>query len=129
MSLQKYRADKADPTCANGAVMWTSNWIGGPSYALVRNCPIEGSSAKPRTVYVTGEPDTFFSLPAACIIDKKTVRGWLGRDANDNWVFHTRGRTSHGQSLFFKSFDDGACIVHEDCREHIDLARACGAVS
>jgi hypothetical protein len=66
MGLQKYRADKAGDITANGAQPFYANWMGGPTLALIRNCPIEtkGVSIPPRTVYVRGEPDTAFSLAA-----------------------------------------------------------------
>jgi hypothetical protein len=77
MGLQKYRADIAGEPCANGAVPHYTRWIGGPTLALVRNCPTENRAIEPRTVYVRGEPDTWFSVPAACRYKRRTVRGYL----------------------------------------------------
>jgi hypothetical protein len=79
MGLQKYRADKAGDITANGAQPFYANWMGGPTLALIRNCPIEtkGVSIPPRTVYVRGEPDTAFSIPAACSYRGKIVKGFI----------------------------------------------------
>ncbi len=85
--LQKFRADEADAPCANGAVAWRACWIGGPSLALIRNCP---TPFGPRTVYVQGEPDTFFTVPAACRVKGKNVKGYLTCE-DGNWVFHVSG--------------------------------------
>jgi hypothetical protein len=98
MSLQKYRADITDPPEKNGSVGWSARWVGGPTLALVRNCPIDSEGTPPRTVYVTGEPDTFFSLPAACKIRGKTVRGWIGRE-DDGWKFHPSREIDVGQNV------------------------------
>lgn len=79
MGLQKFRADQARPPQDDGAVVWVTNWIGGPTIALVRNCrcvDLEGNQVIPRrTVYATGDPDTCFSIPAACSYRGKTIRG------------------------------------------------------
>lgn len=84
MGLQKFRADEADEPTPNGSVMWRTKWIGGPSPALIRNCP---TPFGPRTVYITGEADTYFSLPAACKVKGKTVRGWVSV-SEQGWEFH-----------------------------------------
>ena len=80
MALQKYRADYAEPACPNGAIVWYARWMGGPSRAKIQNCPIDGAAAAPRTVYIAGEPDTYFSQPAACRIKGRDVRGWISFD-------------------------------------------------
>jgi hypothetical protein len=74
MSIQKYRADFAHPASANGAIEWFSRWMGGPTLAKVSNCPTPDG---PRTVYITGEPDTYFSVPAACYVGRRYVRGYV----------------------------------------------------
>jgi len=92
MGLQKYRADSAGEPYPNGAVPWFTEWMGGPTLALFRDCP---TPFGPRTVYVTGEADTYFSLPAACQFRGRAVRGWVGFDENgpefypdrDSWVY------------------------------------------
>jgi len=89
--LQKYRADIKGQKQSNGATPWYADWMGGPSLALVRNCPITNAhsdtSITPRTVYVRAEPDTFFSQPAACKYKGKTVRGYIKSDDNGDFVF------------------------------------------
>ncbi len=91
MGLQKYRADEQRPADANGAIECYTNWMGGPTLALVRNCP---TPFGPRTVYVRGEPDTWFSVPAACKYRGRTITGYLvhsreedNRDLHEGIVF------------------------------------------
>ncbi len=73
MGLQKFRADESE-ALASGAILWRARWVGGPTLSKVTNCP---TMFGPRTVYVTGHADTYFSLPAACVVQGKTVRGFL----------------------------------------------------
>lgn len=80
MGLQKYRADKAGEIQPNGAQPYYTQWMGGPSLALIRNCPVAG--ATPRTVYIRGEADTFYSVPAAARIDGRDVKGFITCDEN-----------------------------------------------
>jgi len=87
MSLQKYRADVAGELQANGGTPYYTNWIGGPTLALVRNCKIENIALSPRTVYVRGEPDTWFSIPAACVSKRKVITGYLTSDNEGEFVF------------------------------------------
>lgn len=85
MGLQRFRADRISETCANGAHVWVADWMGGPSLAKVTNCP---TPFGPRTVYVTREPDTFFSVPAACTWRGRTVRGFLTyEEGRGGWTF------------------------------------------
>ncbi len=74
MGLQKYRADKAGEPLKDGSIPYYTLWIGGPTLALIRGC---ATPYGPRTVYVRGEPDSFTSIPAACKVKDKNVRGWL----------------------------------------------------
>jgi hypothetical protein len=84
MGLQKYRVDEIEGADENGAIRCYTRWIGGPTLALVRNCP---TPFGPRTVYVRDEPDTYFSIPAACQYRGRTITGWL--DCEDGaWTFH-----------------------------------------
>lgn len=86
--LQKYRADVSE-TQADGAIVWSARWMGGDSLARVNNCRLanlEGDMR--RTVYVLGEADTYFSIPAACKLFGRTVRGYLTGDDAGNLVFH-----------------------------------------
>ena len=61
--MQKYRADTSTPQ-ADGAVLWFAQWMGGLSLAKIDNCDLSMAGDMRRTVYITGEPDTFFSQPA-----------------------------------------------------------------
>lgn len=84
MGLQKLRADISGEQDENGATPWYANWMGGLSLALVRNCPIRNTvidtGVSPRTVYIQGEPDTFFSTPAAIRYKGKNLKGYLTLD-------------------------------------------------
>jgi hypothetical protein len=88
MGLQKFRADKAGEKQSNGAIPFYAHWIGGPSLALIRNCPVNNATIGPRTVYIRGEADTMFTQPAACTYRKKTIRGYVTCDKNNELVFH-----------------------------------------
>lgn len=70
MGLQKYRADVAGDQQSNGATPYYAMWGGGRTLSLVHKCPIRNTvvndGVSPRTVYIRGEADTFFSIPAAC---------------------------------------------------------------
>lgn len=86
--MQKFRAD----TCTqqkDGAVLWYSQWMGGPSLAQINNCRLammEGDMR--RTVYITGEPDTWFSQPAVCRLAGRLVRGYVTGGDDGNLIFH-----------------------------------------
>lgn len=82
MGLQKYRADVLDETDANGAQLWVARFW--HLYSKVVNCP---TPFGPRTVYVQGPADTFFSIPAACVVKRETVRGFLTRE-DGCWRFN-----------------------------------------
>lgn len=84
MGIQKYRADVQGAPFENGGIPYHTQWVGGPSLALIRNCPTEYG---PRTVYVTGEPCTFSSLPAAASVKGKTVRGFLIHKDGQGFTF------------------------------------------
>lgn len=98
MGLQKYRADEQGETQSNGATPFYARWIGGPTLSVVRNCPCGNADIPPRTVYVRGEPDTWFSVPAACSYRGRTVRGYLTTDNAGNYEF----RAHRGQALTYK---------------------------
>ena len=84
MGLQKFRADRAWSKQSDGAVVWVTEWNGGRTIALVRDCRCldqGGNEVIPRrTVYAAGVPDTYFSIPAACVYRGKTIRGVLFSD-------------------------------------------------
>jgi hypothetical protein len=102
MGLQKYRADEVGETQKNGAVPCYTRWMGGPTLALIRNCPVDNRSIPPRTVYIRGEPDTFFSIPAACTYKGRTIRGYVTCDDNREFVF----RAVNGQAEEYRYLDD-----------------------
>ena len=85
--MQKYRAD-ASETQADNAIVWRANWIGGPSLAKIENCRLENLAGDMRrTVYITGEADTYFSIPAICKLAGARVKGYVTGDDNGNLVF------------------------------------------
>lgn len=85
--MQVYRADKSERQ-ADGAVNWYSQWVGGPTLAKIDNCLLESLEGDMRrTVYVTGEPDTWFSIPAVCKLMGCRVRGYVTRTADGLNVF------------------------------------------
>ena len=78
--MQKYRADKATPQ-SDGAVVWHAHWMGGPSLAKIENCLLADMVGDMRrTVYVTGEADTYFSIPAVCKLGGKRITGYVTSD-------------------------------------------------
>lgn len=85
MGVQKFRFDKTGEPAPNGAIPLYAVWMGGDSLAGIRNCPCDDHGT--RTVYVTGEPDTFFSQPAAIQVKGRRVTGWIGCE-DGNWRFH-----------------------------------------
>ena len=87
MGLQKFRADIQGDRQKNGGIPHYTKWMGGPSLALIRNCKIENADITPRTVYVRGQPDTWFSTPAACVYKRKTITGYITTDDNGEYVF------------------------------------------
>ena len=84
--MQKYRADTSE-TQSDGAVIWRTQWVGGPSLAKISNCRLsELAGDMRRTVYITGEPDTFFSIPAVCKLQGCRVKGYVTSE-DGNLVF------------------------------------------
>jgi hypothetical protein len=82
-----YRAD-ISRTQNDGAVLWFSKWVGGPSLAKIDNCRLAKLEGDMRaTVFITGECDTFFSQPAVISFRGKRVRGYV-TNADGNFVFH-----------------------------------------
>lgn len=91
MGLQKYRAQRSEGPDTNGAIRWYADWMGGPTLSLIRNCP---TPFGPRTVYIRDEPDTFFSIPAACRFRGVTMTGYVTWEDNQV-IFH-----AHNKCLF-----------------------------
>ena len=94
MPTQKYRADTSTPQ-PDGAVLWFAQWMGGPSLAKIQNCRIDGTE-KRLTVYVTGEPDTYFSQPAATRVKGRHIAGYVTGDDNG---LHFRAMDRHKDRL------------------------------
>lgn len=84
--MQKYRADSARPQ-SDGATAWFANWMGGNTLARIDNCRLNLAGDMRRTVYTTGEPDTFFSQPAICRIQGCRVKGYVTIDDDENLYF------------------------------------------
>ena len=83
MGLQKFRADESRPEKGN-VIAWYARWMGGMTLAKLENCP---TPFGPRTVYMAGEPDTYFSIPATCRVQGKTVKGYV-TCTDEQWEFH-----------------------------------------
>jgi hypothetical protein len=84
MASLKFRVD-TEETNEHGQTLGYTRWMGGPTLARVKGAAC--GDGVPRTAYVTGEPDTFFSIPARVNVGKRSVRGWLGCD-DGRWTFH-----------------------------------------
>jgi hypothetical protein len=85
-----YRADVAKKQ-SDGATVWRTEWMGAPSLARINDCRLVCLAGDMRrTVYITGEPDTYFSVPAVAIVARARVRGFVTQDDDGNLVFrHT----------------------------------------
>lgn len=85
--MQRYRADISAKQ-ADGATVWCTQWLGGPTLAKVVNCRLENLAGDMRrTVYITGEPNTWFSIPAVCKVAGCRVKGYVTNDDDGNAVF------------------------------------------
>jgi hypothetical protein len=84
--MQRYRADKSEIQ-QDGARVWRAEWMGGPTLAKIENCRLNLAGEPRRTVYITGEPDTWFSIPAATRYLGKYVKGYVTGDDEGNLVF------------------------------------------
>lgn len=74
--MQVYYADRTRPADINGSTVHCSKYVqAGSNVAKVSNCPCD--DGKRRTVYVTGGADTYFSIPAACLVAGKRRVGYL----------------------------------------------------
>jgi len=87
MASLKYRVD-VEQENEHGQFIGSARWMGGPTVARIRNCRCDDNVN--RTAYVTGEPDTFFTLPARVNIGKQSLKGYL--TVKDGlWEFHSQG--------------------------------------
>ena len=87
MGLQKYRVDIEGEKQRNGGTPCYTSWMAGDTLALVRDCKVANARLSPRTVYVRGEADTAFSIPAACAYKGQTITGYLTSDDEGEYVF------------------------------------------
>lgn len=85
MASLKYRVDREE-TNEHGQVLGFTEWMGGPTLARVKN--VVCHDGKQRTAYVTGEPLTYFSLPARVNIGKTSVNGSLAALDKGLYTFH-----------------------------------------
>ena len=84
--MQKYRADSSQAQ-DDGAILWYAKWTGGPTLSKIQNCRLNLSGGDwRRTVYITGDPDTAFSIPAVCKIRRCRVKGYVTTD-DDGYIF------------------------------------------
>ena len=90
--MQKYRSDYGEPH-ADGSTHWFANWMDGPTLARINKCRIYGSSRR-LAVYITGEPDTFFSIPAVTRCRSKRVPGYITSD-DEGLIFHPMDSHKH----------------------------------
>lgn len=75
--MQKHRADKSEPQ-PDGATAWYAQWMGGNTLARIDNCRIDNLAGEMRrTVYITGEADSYFSIPAVCKLMGARVKGYV----------------------------------------------------
>ena len=87
MGMQRYRAD-TNELQDDGAILWFANWMGGQTLSKINNCRLNLSGGDwRRTVYITDEPDTFFSIPAVCKIRGCKIKGYVTTD-NGGYIFH-----------------------------------------
>jgi len=73
--MQKYRADRSE-TQKDGAILWYADWMDEPNLSRIDDCRLvnmEGDMR--RTVYITGEADTYFSIPAVCPLERAPDKG------------------------------------------------------
>jgi hypothetical protein len=79
MGMQKYRSDTREEQ-GDGAIAWYTKWVGGPTLAKIENCRMNIAGDPRVTAYVTGEPCSFYSIPAVCSYRGCRVRGYLAKD-------------------------------------------------
>ncbi len=84
MASLKYRVD-SEETNEHGQVIGRTHWMGGRTLARITGAVCNDGTR--RTAYITGEPDTFFSVPARVNVGKQSVKGWLGCE-DGLWQFH-----------------------------------------
>jgi hypothetical protein len=80
----KYRTDRYE-TNEHGQHIGYVDWIGGPTISKVQAACPDGLT---RWAHITGEPDTWFSIPAYVNNGSRgRITGWVGTD-DGLWQFH-----------------------------------------
>jgi len=79
MGLSKYRSDVSE-TQNDGAIVWRSTWLGGKTLAKIVNCRTHMSGEPRVTAHITGEADTWFSIPAKAYYMGKVITGYVTGD-------------------------------------------------
>ena len=85
-SVMKYRCD-ISKVQADNSVCYFAQWLGGPTLAKIKNCRLSLAGDMRRTVTITGEPDTWFSVPAEIKLAGCRIKGYIGYDGNGP-IFH-----------------------------------------
>jgi hypothetical protein len=89
----RYRIDRREPI-ADDQIAYYTDWMGGPTLAGIGNCRIAGLPLGTRySVRVTGEPGTYFSIPAETTIKGRRIVGSLSALADFDgdkpaYIFH-----------------------------------------
>lgn len=77
--MLKYRADTSKKR-EDGSIEWFAQWMGGPSLSKIENCRTNLAGDPRVTAFVTGEADSWFSIPAVCSYRGCRVRGYITSD-------------------------------------------------
>lgn len=85
--MTRYRRDESR-TNEHGQIEHFARWMGGPSLSAVEGVVCD--DGKTRTVEVTGDADTYFSIPARTHANGKTVSGFLHVE-DGRWAFTSTG--------------------------------------
>jgi hypothetical protein len=83
-----YRRDRSEVN-VHGQTVYYTVWMAGRTLAAIRGCVCE--DRKRRTVNITGDPDTFFSIPANTKINGKHTAGYVTMGENGIWLFRANG--------------------------------------
>jgi len=81
--MKKYRFDKECEQQPNGSIPVITEvevWVGQPTLAGVKNCPVDFPGVTARTAYITGEPNTQWSCPARIRFRGNRVNGYVRYD-------------------------------------------------
>lgn len=95
----RYRRDYSERQL-DGSHCWYARWMGGRTLAAVTNCDVRPGGREMGLRYsveVTGEPDTWFSIPAVTRIGGKRITGYL--TYNDG-IIHFRPHDMYHDFIF-----------------------------